>query len=136
MAHYALLDENNVVTNVITGRNENETVQGISDWENYYGQVHNQTCKRTSWNTYGNVHQSGGTPFRKNYAQVGGIYSEKLDAFIPVKPFPSWTLDEETCQWVAPSPYPEVLREPDKDDIPYPIYTWNESTLSWVLITP
>ena len=71
MGHYAFLDENNIVTEVITGKDENEVVEGISDWETYYGEFRGQVCKRTSYNTYHNEHKLGGTPFRKNYAGIG-----------------------------------------------------------------
>jgi hypothetical protein len=136
MAHYAFLDETNTVINLIKGRDENEVIDGISDWETYYSEKNNTICKRTSYNTFGNTHKESGTPFRKNYAEIGGTYSEELDAFIPVKPFPSWTLNEETCRWDAPSPCPVVFREPDKDDIDYPVYDWDELTLSWIIINP
>ena len=112
MAHYAFLDENNIVTEVITGRNEDEVVDGISDWEAYYGNLRGQVCKRTSYNN--NI--------RKNYAGIGFTYDEARDAFIPPQPYPSWLLDEDTCQWEAPVPYPE-------DDTV--IYSWNEELGDW-----
>ena len=112
MAHYAFLDDNNVVTEVITGRNEYEVVDGISDWEEYYGNLRNQRCVRTSYNA--NI--------RKNYAGIGFTYDEGRDAFIPPQPFPSWVLDEETCQWEAPSPYPD-------DGV---MYEWDEEATDWV----
>ena len=90
MAHYAYLDENNIVTNVIVGKNEGEN--GI-DWEQYYG------AKRTSYNTLGGVHSLGGTPFRKNYAGIGYFYDLQRDAFIPPKPSDEYVLNEQTCQW-------------------------------------
>ena len=111
MAHYAFLDENNIVTEVITGRNEDEVVDGISDWEAYYGNLRGQVCKRTSYNN--NI--------RKNYAGIGFRYDETLDAFIPPQPYPSWLLDEDTCRWKAPVPYPE-------DGL---IYRWNEEQGDW-----
>jgi hypothetical protein len=76
---------------------------------------------QTSYNTKGGVHLFGGTPLRKNYAGVGYSYSSVLDAFIPPQPYPSWTLDEDTCLWSAPIPYPTDGKE----------YYWNESTQSW-----
>jgi len=124
MAHYAFLDDNNIVTQVITGRNEDEVVDGITDWEAYYGDRHGQTCKRTSYNTFGGTHLSGGTPFRKNYAGMGMVYDPVRDAFYGVQPFPSWVLDEDTCLWDAPVPYPD-----DGLD-----YDWDEDTVSWVQI--
>ena len=114
MAHYAFLDDKNVVTEVIVGRNEDEVVDGISDWETYYGEFHNQRCVRTSYNS--NI--------RKNYAGIGFIYDEGRDAFIPPQPFPSWVLDEDTCLWDAPIPKPN-------DGQPY---SWDEDTVSWVQI--
>jgi hypothetical protein len=68
MAHYAFLDENNIVTEVIVGKNEGE--DGI-DWQSQYSAIRGQVCKRTSYNTHGGVHSGGGTPFRKNYAGLG-----------------------------------------------------------------
>lgn len=119
MAHYALLDNNNVVVNVIVGKDENE---GGIDWEQHYGEVSGFTCKRTSYNTYGNQHPNN-TPFRKNYAGIGFTYDETLDAFIAPKEFASWVLNTETCIWEAPVPYP--------DDERY--FIWDEDSLSWVL---
>jgi hypothetical protein len=101
MAHYALLNENNIVTEVITGRNENEIVDGISDWEIYYGEFHNKPCKRTSYNTLGNVHINGETPFRGNYAGINYYFDQTLDAFIPPKCHDSATLNEQTFLWVC-----------------------------------
>jgi hypothetical protein len=127
MAHYAFLDENNnnIVTEVIPGRNEDEVVDGITDWEAAYGAIRNQVCKRTSYNTVGGVHANGGTPYRKNYAGVGYTYDQARDAFIAPKPFDSWVLDEETCQWQAPTPYPT-------DGF---MYQWVEDDLNWQAIT-
>lgn len=114
MAHYAFLDENNIVTEVITGRNEDEVVDGITDWEAYYGNLRAQSCKRTSYN--GNI--------RKNYAGIGFTYDETLDAFIPPKPFASWLLNETTAQWEAPVAYPV-------DEL---MYSWNEELGDWEAI--
>jgi hypothetical protein len=111
MAHYAFLDENNIVTEVITGRNEDEVVDGISDWEAAYGEIRNQVCKRTSYNNN----------YRKNYAGVGFYFDEARDAFIAPKPYDSWVLDEETCQWQAPTLHPT-------DGL---IYQWVEADLNW-----
>lgn len=124
MAHYAFLDANNVVTEVITGKHENEN--GI-DWEQYYGEVRNQVCKRTSYNTYGGTHNNNGTPFRKNYAGRGYTYDAQRDAFIPPKPFNSWVLNDDTCLWEAPVAVPT-----DKD--PW-VYVWDEETTSWQVVT-
>jgi hypothetical protein len=111
MAHYAFLDANNVVTEVIVGRDEWEEVDGITDWEAYYGDLRNQVCKRTSYN--GNI--------RKNYAGIGYTYDPALDAFIAPKPFDSWLLNEETAQWEAPIAYPT-------DGL---IYSWKEELGDW-----
>ena len=127
MAHYAFVDKNGVVSQVITGRNEDETVDGISDWEAHYSEVTGLTAVRTSYNTYGNEHLAGGTPFRFNYASIGFTYDPDKGtdgAFIPPKPFESWVLDEGTCLWVAPVPYPE-----DGES-----YTWDEDGGDWVAV--
>ena len=122
MAHYAFLDENNIVTEVITGKNEGE--EGIN-WEQHYGNFRKQTCKRTSYNTVGGVHNNGGTPFRKNYAGIGYTYDSNRDAFIPQKPFNSWLLNEDTCNWESPVAYPNDGQK----------HSWNEETQSWTLQT-
>lgn len=96
MAHYAFIDENYVVTEVIAGKDETNF-----DWEQHYGSLRGQLCKRTSYNTFANQHPNG-TPFRKNYAGVGYTYDPVRDAFIPPKPDDSWVLNEETCQWEDP----------------------------------
>ena len=109
MAHYTFLDENNIVTEVIVGKDETDTTH---DWEQFYGEFRNQVCKRTSY--HGNI--------RKNYAGIGYSYDAMRDAFIPPQPYASWTLVEETCQWQPPTPMPV---EEGKN------YWWNEDTLSW-----
>lgn len=108
MAHYAFLDENDIVTEVIVGKDETDMSQ---DWELFYGEIRNQICVRTSYN--GNI--------RKNYAGIGYTYDLGRDAFIPVQPFPSWILVEETCQWSAPVPMPTDG-----------VYHWDEAATSWV----
>ena len=120
MAHYAFLDENNVVTEVIVGKNENE--DGV-DWEEHYGNFRGQTCKRTSYNTMHGEHKLGGTPFRKNYGAKGYKYDDTRDAFISPKPFASWTLNETTCQWDSPIAHPNDGQK----------YNWNEETQQWDL---
>jgi hypothetical protein len=121
MAHYAYLDENNIVTNIIVGKDESDIVLDENgnqiDWEVYYG------AKRTSYNTLAGVHLTGGTPFRKNYAGIGYTYDESRDAFIEPKPFESWTLNEEKCNWEAPIQRPEHI-----DGY---IWIWNETILNW-----
>lgn len=108
MAHYAFLNEQNIVTEIITG-NEG----GPIDWEQYYGKFRKQVCKRTSYNG----------SFRKNYAGVGYTYDSQRDAFIPPKQYPSWLLDEDTCTWVAPVHHPEDNTKP---------YRWDEERRLWV----
>lgn len=120
MAHYAFLDSNDIVTQVIVGKDENE--DGV-DWEVYYGKRLGQTCKRTSYNTVAGEHLSGGTSFRKNYAGIGYTYDSGRDAFISPKPYNSWILNENTCCWESPVPIPES----DSDER----YEWNEDTISW-----
>jgi hypothetical protein len=121
MAHYAFLDQNNIVTEVIVGKDEGE--EGV-DWEQHYGSFRGQTCKRTSYNTHGGQHKLGGTPLRMNYAGIGFFYDAGRDAFIPPKPYPSWVLNDATCLWDAPIPYPTDGKD----------YVWDESTVSWVLV--
>ena len=118
MAHYAFLDANSIVTEVIVGKDEDES--GI-DWEQHYGDFRGQVCKRTSYNTCGGVNVKGGKPLRKNYAGIGYTYDAQRDAFIPPKPYPSWALNEDTCQWDAPVPRPQDGK----------VYTWDEATISW-----
>ena len=121
MAHYAYLDENNFVTQVIVGRDETDIVldenENPIDWEIYYG------AKRTSYSTWMGTHLNGGTPFRKNYAAIGYTYDESRDAFIPPKEYNSWILNEDTCHWEAP------ITRPKDEEGTYLI--WNEDTLSW-----
>jgi hypothetical protein len=118
MAHYAFLDENNTVVQVIVGKDE-----GNMDWEQFYSMQMGMACKRTSFNTMGGVHQTGGTPFRKNYAGIGFTYDAQRDAFIPPKPFASWVLNEDTCLWDAPVAMPSDGQ----------MYQWDEATLLWVI---
>ena len=119
MAHYAFLDSNNIVTEVITGKDEGDT---DIDWEQHYGEFRGQPCKRTSYNTAAGVHINGGTPYRKNYAGIGYIYDAGRDAFIPPKPYSSWTINETSCVWEPPIPYPQDDKR----------YKWDEPTTSWV----
>ena len=112
MAHYAFLDSNNIVTDVITGIDETELIEGL-DTETWYANFRGQNCKRTSYNSN----------LRKNYAGIGYTYDANRDAFIAPKPFDSWLLDEETCQWIAPVPYPT-------DGF---TYIWNEANIDWEL---
>jgi len=122
MAHYAFLNMQNIVTEVIVGKDETD---GPTNWEMHYGNIREQICKRTSYNTKGGVHSEGGVPFRKNYAGIGYSYDEVRDAFIPPKPFDSWILNETTCLWEAPVEYPTDGQQ----------YSWNEEMGTWDLIT-
>lgn len=138
MAHYAILDDNNIVTQVITGKEESNSI----DWEYYYGELHNTICKRTSYNTIGGVHYTREETdingiqnvtvsndqtksFRKNYAGIGYKYDEVRDAFIEPKPYESWILNEQTCLYDPPVEYPDDSN----------IYIWDEDDQTWVLIT-
>ena len=112
MAHYAKV-ENSLVTQVIVAEPEFfDTFVDSSPGE----------WIQTSYNTLAGVHLAGGTPLRKNYAGIGFTYDATRDAFIPPKPYPSWILIEDTCQWEAPTAYPD-------DGL---IYNWNEETTTWV----
>jgi len=131
MAHYALLNYQNIVTKVCTGKNEDETDTNI---ELVYQHMFGQLCKRTSYNTIGGVHYDPVTngpstdqskALRKNYAGIGYTYDATRDAFIPPKPFNSWILNETSCLWEAPTAYP------DDDNM----YTWNEDLGTWDLTT-
>tara|TARA_B100000085_G_C18433069_1_gene467605 strand:- start:425 stop:796 length:372 start_codon:yes stop_codon:yes gene_type:complete len=121
MAHYAILNMSNVVTKVITGRDEGDT---DTNWELFYQDMFKQVCKRTSYNTKSGKHLLGGTPFRKNYAAVGYTYDQQRDAFIPPKPYDSWALNEDTCNWEAP------IQRPNNDKI----NLWNENDKTWTQI--
>jgi hypothetical protein len=113
MSHFAQIDENNIVTNVIVA--EQDFIDS--------GAVGNPTTWiQTSYNTHGGVHTLGGTPLRKNYAGIGFTYDSERDAFIPPKSFDSWTLNEGTCQYEAPTPKPDDGK----------IYDWDEATTSWI----
>ena len=127
MAHFAKVDKNNIVqtVNVVTNKHMiNE--QGVEDEDTgiaHLNKVHGEglTWVQTSYNTYGGKHEHGGTPFRKNYAGIGHTYDASRDAFIPAKPYDSWTLNEDTCQWSAPTAKPDDSK----------FYKWNEGTTSW-----
>jgi hypothetical protein len=119
MAHFAKV-ENGIVTQVIVI--DQETLN-TGHWGDPALWV------QTSYNTMAGVHKLGGTPLRKNYAGIGFTYDKERDAFIPAKPHASWTLDEETCTWKAPSPMPE-----DAGGMPPKVYIWDEETVSWVLV--
>ena len=122
ISHWAELDENNIVTRVLVGDNNDPAGDEGYQWllDNLGG-----TWVKTSYNTVAGQHTNGGTPFRKNYAGIGYSYDESRDAFIPPKPFESWTLNEDTCTWNAPVAYPT-----DGE-----MYTWNEETTNWDLVS-
>ena len=122
MAHFAEIDENNVVTRVLVVSNDQED-RGQEFLSNDLGL--GGTWLKTSYNTIAGEHKNGGTPFRKNYAGIGFTYDENRDAFIPPKPFNSWKLNEDTCIWEAPVAMPT-------DD---KMYTWDEKTTSWKEVT-
>jgi hypothetical protein len=113
MAHYAFLDENNIVTEVITGIDETDLIEGL-DTETWYGNFRGQVCKRTSYN--GNI--------RGTYAAVGYSYNEEEDIFVVPQPYPSWTRNGSF--WQAPTEHPTDGK----------IYNWSEETLSWVEAEP
>ena len=115
MSHYAKVDQGKVVKVIVAEAEFFETFIDSSPGE----------WIQTSYNTHGGIHLNGGTPLRKNYAGLGYTYDRERDAFIPPKPFESWVLNENTCQWDAPTPMP--TDETKK-------YSWNESTTSWDVI--
>ena len=125
MAHFAKLDANNVVIFVTVGRDEDNGKE--DELSARTGDVY----KQTSYNTNGGVHALGGTPFRKNYAGLGYTYDAGRDAFIPVKPYPSWVLNETTCLWDAPVAMPSDAGT----GTPPKRYSWDEATTSWVEVT-
>jgi len=127
MAHFAKLDQNNIVTFVTVGRQEDDGKE--QELSERTGDIY----KQTSYNTHGGVYYDPETnlpaddqskAFRKNYAGIGYTYDKYRDAFIPPREFNSWTLDEFSCTWRAPIPYPE-----DEN-----LYTWNEINQQWDLV--
>ena len=109
MAHYAFLNTSSIVTEVIVGKDETDLSE---DWEQFYGAIRGQVCKRTSY--HGNI--------RKNYAGIGYAYDAVRDAFIAPQSYPSWILNEQTCQWESPTPMPTDGK----------MYAWDEATLNWI----
>ena len=116
MAHFAQIDENNIVINVLV------IEQDMVD-TGLFGEP--SKWIQTSYNTYGGIHTLGGTPLRKNYAGIGYTYDVSRDAFIPPKPFASWVLNETTANWDAPVPMPTDGK----------MYRWDEETIQWVVVT-
>tara|TARA_R110002051_G_C8358396_1_gene441421 strand:+ start:71 stop:451 length:381 start_codon:yes stop_codon:yes gene_type:complete len=111
MAHFAELNESNIVIRAIVVNDEHE-----ADGENWCNNLLEGTWKQTSYNTFANVHALGGTPFRKNFAGIGMTYDATRDAFIYPQPYTSWTLNETTCSWEAP-----IAHSSDNK-----IYSWDE----------
>jgi|TARA_Y100000031_G_C7927002_1_gene250919 hypothetical protein len=125
MAHFAKIGERNregIVEEVLVVSNDVATSEsaGANFLNNLYGT--SDTWKQTSYNTVGGTHLLGGTPFRKNFASIGGTYDADKDAFIAVKPFNSWILNNDTCLWEAPTAYPSDGKT----------YKWDEDSTSWV----
>ena len=129
MASFAKIGLNNKVIEVLSlHNNELKDANGVEQEVNGIDFLTKLTgwavWKQTSYNTKGGVHKLGGTPFRKNHAGKGYTYDEDRDAFIPPKPYPSWTLNETTCGWKPPTPIPADAFSGKK-------YSWNESTKNW-----
>ena len=124
MAHFAKIGIGSKVIRVEKVSNDIATTEqaGADFLNNLYGT--NDIWKKTSYNTYGGIHQLDGTPFRKNFAGIGYQYDDIRDAFIPPKPYPSWTLNETTCLWESPVSYPTDGQR----------YTWNETNQTWELV--
>ena len=123
MAYFAKLGPGNIILTVEPVSNDIATTEqaGVDFLNNLYNT--RDVWKQTSYNTKGGVHLNGGTPLRKNYAGIGYSYDQTKDAFIPPKPYLSWTLNETTCIWEAPIPYPDDNNR----------YVWNEDTQQWDL---
>ncbi len=132
MAHYSFINTENLVVEVITGINEDDTEtlpENYASWEEYYEtQRDGLVCKRTSYNTLGGEHLLDGTPFRGNYAGIGFTYDPVNDVFYAQQPFPSWILNETTWIWDPPVEYPEY----DEDDPKF--YEWNEEDQTWDVV--
>jgi len=117
MAHFAQIDENNIVTQVLVIEQETINTGHFGDPSSFV---------QTSYNTHGGVHTLGGTPLRKNYAGIGYTYDSTRDAFIAPQPYNSWVLNEDTCIWEPPTAMPSDGN----------IYNWDEDSISWVEVTP
>ena len=121
MAHYAFINDNDIVTEVIVGIDEDSTdilPEGYTSWEDWYltQRPGMSACKRTSYNTIANAHSGGGTAFRGNYAGIGFTWDETNNVFYPPQPYGSWTLSSDWV-WEAPIDYPD-----DGNN-----YIWNEN---------
>ena len=110
MAHYAKIKDSIVLEVIVADHSVIDSFEDPTEWI------------QTSYNTHGGVHSEGNTPLRKNYAGIGFTYDSVRDAFIPPQPYNSWTLNEDTCQWESPVPYPTDDKR----------YNWDEDTTSWV----
>lgn len=117
MAHFAKLDAQNVVENVIVVSNNELLDNGVESEAKGIAFCKSLFGEDTNW-----VQTSYNSSFRKHYAMIGGTYDAQLDAFIPVKAYPSFVLNSEKCEWEPPVPYPADGKD----------YVWDESTLSWV----
>jgi hypothetical protein len=129
MASFAKIGLNNKVIEVVSV--VNDVIKDSNDIEReelgiqFLNEIYKWPIwKQTSYNTVGGVHNNGGIPFRKNHAGIGYTYDEDRDAFIPKKPYNSWILNEQTCNWEAPIAYPTDGKR----------YTWNETNLNWELV--
>ena len=128
MAHFAKLGNGDIVLTVEVVSNDVATTEqaGVEFLQNLYKD--RAVWKQTSYNTIGGVHLLGGTPFRKNYATIGGKYDSSRDAFIEPKPHDSWILNETTCLWEAPIEQPTLTEQQLEDGS---LYNWNETTQQW-----
>jgi hypothetical protein len=118
MSHWAEVDSNNIVLQVLVGDNDSP-----DEGEAFMKSLSDNKWIKTSFNTLGNKHLFGGTPLRGNYAQVGGTYDPVEDVFIPIKQWKSWTLNKETLSWEPPVAYPTDGQG----------YIWNENFERWDL---
>ena len=112
MSHFAQIDDNNQVIQVIVAEQDFIDSGAVGDPSKWI---------QTSYNTLAGEHRLGGTPLRKNYAGIGYTYDAERDAFVPPKPFASWVLNENTCLWDAPVAMPEDGKR----------YVWDEETQNW-----
>jgi len=137
MAHYAVLDNNNIVVGVIVGKDEDDLdnlPEGYSDWADYHSKkfCNNATVLRTSYNTQNGVHLDGGTPFRGNFAGKGYVYLADKNVFVEPKPYDSWVLNETNWNYEPPISYPSDYATVE--------YNWSEAayqadnTQGWVAV--